>query len=65
MITAEENALLTRIGPGSRMGKLMRRYWWPFSAASEMSQRWTMPVRLLGENLVCFKTRSGSARAHL
>jgi 5,5'-dehydrodivanillate O-demethylase len=41
------------------MGKLMRRYWQPFCAASEMDGKWTRSVRLLGENLVLFKTRQG------
>ena len=59
MISAEENELLTRIGPGSRMGGLLRRYWQPFAAAAEMEDRWTMRVRLLGEDLVAFKDRTG------
>jgi 5,5'-dehydrodivanillate O-demethylase len=60
VLTAEENELLTRIGPGTRMGALMRRYWYPFAAAGEMDDRWTMRVRLLGEDLVLYKNRSGA-----
>ena len=60
MVSPEENELLTRIGPGTRMGTLLRRYWWPFAAASDMDNRWTMPVRLLGENLVVYRDRSGA-----
>jgi 5,5'-dehydrodivanillate O-demethylase len=59
MLTAEQNDTLTRVGPGTPMGKLMRRYWQPFCAASEMDGKWTRSVRLLGENLVLFKTRQG------
>jgi 5,5'-dehydrodivanillate O-demethylase len=59
MLTREDNELLTRIGPDSRMGNLLRRYWWPIAAASEMEQLWTRRVRLLGEDLVLFKTRRG------
>lgn len=29
MLTSEENELLTRVGPGTGMGELMRRYWLP------------------------------------
>ena len=29
MFSCEENALLTRVGPGTAMGNLMRRYWIP------------------------------------
>ena len=59
MLTAEENELLTRIGPGSRMGALMRRYWHVVAPVDEMRDRWTKRVRLLGEDLVLFKDRTG------
>jgi 5,5'-dehydrodivanillate O-demethylase oxygenase subunit len=59
MLTAEENELLTRIGPGTRMGALMRRYWHPVAGSAEMEDRWTLKVRLLGEDLVLFKDRRG------
>jgi 5,5'-dehydrodivanillate O-demethylase oxygenase subunit len=64
MLTPEENEVLTRIGPGTRMGALQRRYWHPIAAVAEMgdpssgSGR-TKRVRLLGEDLVLFKDRSG------
>jgi 5,5'-dehydrodivanillate O-demethylase len=60
VITSEENELLTRIGPGTRMGALMRRYWYPLAAKAEMADRWTMRVRLLGEDLVLYRDRSGA-----
>jgi 5,5'-dehydrodivanillate O-demethylase len=59
MMTPEENDLLTRIEPGTRMGNLMRRYWHPIAAVAEMDERWTKRVRLLGEDLVLYKDRSG------
>jgi len=66
MLTAEENALLTRVGRGTPMGELLRRYWFPVAACSEMGPssssgqaRWTKRVRLLGEDLVLFKDRHG------
>ena len=60
MLTAEENELLTRIGPGTRMGALMRRYWHPVAAGIEMKDAWTKRVRLLGEDLVLYRDRSGA-----
>jgi 5,5'-dehydrodivanillate O-demethylase len=60
MLTAEENELLTRIGPGTPMGMLMRRYWHPIAAVADMADAWTKRVRLLGEDLVLYKTRSGA-----
>jgi 5,5'-dehydrodivanillate O-demethylase len=57
MLTAEQNKLLTEITPGTPMGNLMRRYWQPIAAASEMENVWTRRLRLLGEDLVLFKDR--------
>lgn len=59
MLTAAENELLTRVGPGTRMGAFLRRYWQPVAAADEMRDRWTKRVRVFGEDLVLYKNRSG------
>ena len=59
MLTAEENEQLARVGPGTPMGDLLRRYWHPIMAAAEMDGRWTKRVRLMGEDLVLFKDRQG------
>jgi 5,5'-dehydrodivanillate O-demethylase len=59
MLTAEQNTLLTQVTPGTPMGNLMRRYWQPIAAASEMENAWTKRIRLLGEDLVLFKDRQG------
>ena len=59
MITREENDLLTQIGPGSRMGALLRRYWHPIAATAELDGQWTLRQRILGEDLVLFRDRSG------
>jgi 5,5'-dehydrodivanillate O-demethylase oxygenase subunit len=59
MLTAELNNLLTQVGPGTPGGNLMRRYWQPIAAASELDDRWTMRIRLLGEDLVLFRDREG------
>jgi 5,5'-dehydrodivanillate O-demethylase len=59
MLTAEQNQRLTRVGPGTPGGNLLRRYWQPIAALPELSGRWTKRVRLLGEDLVLFKDREG------
>ena len=59
MLTAEQNELLTRIGPGTPAGNLLRRYWQPVAATSELEGRWTKRMRLLGEDLVLFRDRQG------
>ena len=59
MLTAEQNELLTRVGRGTPMGDLLRRYWYPVAVESEFENRWTKRVRLLGEDLVLYRDRSG------
>ena len=60
MLTVEQNDRLTRVGPGAPCGELMRRYWHPIAAVSQMNDRYTMPIRLLSEDLVLYKDRSGT-----
>ncbi len=36
MLTAEENERLTRVGPGTPMGELLRRYWHPIAASVQL-----------------------------
>lgn len=59
MLDAERNRIITQVGPGTPMGDLLRRYWHPIGAASEMQTRPTKPIRLLGEDLVLYKDLSG------
>ncbi|MPZ15384.1 MAG: Rieske 2Fe-2S domain-containing protein [Chloroflexi bacterium] len=60
MLTTEENARVTRVGADTPMGELLRRYWYPIAASVQLRDRGTRPVRLLGENLVLFRDRSGN-----
>lgn len=57
---AAENELLTQIGPGTRMGDLLRRYWMPIAGVSEFKQTRVKPVRLMGEDLVLYRDLSGT-----
>ncbi|MBM2811893.1 MAG: hypothetical protein HW416_2652 [Chloroflexi bacterium] len=60
MITKEENELLTRVGPGTPAGELLRRYWHPVAVAGQLTEASpTHFVRILGEDLVLFKDKSG------
>ena len=65
---AEQNELITRIGPGTPCGDLMRRYWQPVALVDEfnpaldpaMGVRPVKAVRLLGQDFVLFKNADGS-----
>lgn len=61
MLSREENELLTRVGPGTPMGKLMRQYWIPALLSQEIPAPDCPPVRvrLLGEDLVAFRDSQG------
>jgi 5,5'-dehydrodivanillate O-demethylase len=41
------------------MGELLRRYWMPIAASAELDEHATKPARLLGEDLVLYKDKSG------
>ena len=50
MISQELNDSLTRVGPGSDAGQVLRHYWQPAALSDElMSGRPVVPVKLLGE----------------
>jgi nitrite reductase/ring-hydroxylating ferredoxin subunit len=60
MLSAEQNELMTRTGPGTGAGVLMRRYWQPAALVDELAgNRPLTPVRLLGEDLVIFRDETG------
>ena len=51
MLTQEENALLTQVGPGTPGGNLLRRYWHPIRATAQLDDNPVQPVRILGEDV--------------
>ena len=59
MLSIEQNDRLTQVGPGTPMGELMRRYWQPIAAFSELCMNPTKSIKLLGEALVLYKDRQG------
>ncbi|HYB53501.1 MAG TPA: Rieske 2Fe-2S domain-containing protein [Thermoanaerobaculia bacterium] len=60
-MNAQDNDLLTRVGPGTPMGSLLRCYWLPVMESTELGPPDGPPqrVRLLGERLVAFRDTSG------
>lgn len=59
MLTLEENELLTRVGPGTPIGELLRRYWMPLAPKAEIDEKGKRQLRLLGEDLLVFKDGGG------
>jgi phthalate 4,5-dioxygenase len=60
MISQELNDTLTKSGPGTDAGEVMRRYWQPAALTDELAgKRPVVPVKLLGEDLVLFRDSDG------
>ena len=61
MLSTPDNELLSRVGPDTPMGNLVRQYWIPALMSSELPEPDGAPVRvrLLGENLIGFRVTSG------
>lgn len=62
MLSREDNERITRVGSGTPMGEALRRYWMPALLDWELPEPDCPPVRvrLLGEELVAFRTTDGS-----
>ena len=61
MLSPEENAYLTRTGPGTPMGELFRRFWLPLFLSSELPENDGPPMRtrILNEDLVGYRDTNG------
>ena len=60
MMSQEANDQITRIGPGTGAGSVLRHYWQPAALSDElMTARPVVPVRLMGEDLVLFRDNQG------
>ena len=60
MLTADDNELLSRVGPGTPGGAVIREYWLPFLLSDELSRDGPpLRIRLLGEDLIAFRTGTG------
>ena len=60
MLSEENNRRLTRVGPGTPMGELLRRYWHPVAGVEELEKQPIKPLRLMSEDLVLYKDLSGT-----
>jgi 5,5'-dehydrodivanillate O-demethylase len=60
LISKAMNERLTLVGPGTPCGELMRRYWVPIAPASQLLDNPVRKVRILGEDLVLYRDRSGT-----
>jgi phenylpropionate dioxygenase-like ring-hydroxylating dioxygenase large terminal subunit len=61
MLSKSDNELLTRVGPGTAMGDVLRQYWLPLLLSDELPGNDSNPLRtrVLGENLIAFRDSQG------
>jgi nitrite reductase/ring-hydroxylating ferredoxin subunit len=60
VISAEQNERLTRVGPGTPGGRVLRHYWQPIALVDELEgKRPVRPVRALGQDFVLFRDEQG------
>ncbi|HXE16048.1 MAG TPA: Rieske 2Fe-2S domain-containing protein [Stellaceae bacterium] len=60
MLNREDNELLTRIGPGTPMGSMLREYWVPACRSAKLEADGAPArIRLFGENFVAFRATDG------
>jgi 5,5'-dehydrodivanillate O-demethylase len=58
MLSREEHELLTRVGPGTALGEVLRRYWQPVGL-SELVTSKPQRMKTLGEELLLYRGASG------
>ena len=62
MLSKEENELLTRVGPGTPAGTMLRRYWWPVAFSETVKAKGApVKVKLLGEEFAMFRDGGDSS----
>ena len=60
MMNPADNELLTRIGPGTPMGAMLREYWVPACRSKKLEADGAPErIRLFGENFVAFRATDG------
>lgn len=59
MLSPQENELFTKIGPGTPMGEVLRRYWHPVSCSEFVTGK-PHRVKVLGEELVLYRGADGA-----
>jgi 5,5'-dehydrodivanillate O-demethylase len=53
---------LARTGPGTPMGRFMRRFWMPVYRAEDLPAGHAKPIRVMGEDFALYRGQSGAAQ---
>jgi len=61
MISQELNDMITRVGPGTQAGAVLRHYWQPAALSDELADGFPVAVNLMGERLALIQKGDGLA----
>ena len=61
MLDEERSMQLMRVGAGTPMGQLLRRFWHPVALSSDVERGKAVPLRALSEDLTLYRGESGEA----
>jgi 5,5'-dehydrodivanillate O-demethylase oxygenase subunit len=59
VLSREENELFTRVGPGTPMGEMLRRYWHPVGCSEHVTRK-PQRTKVMGEEFVLYRGESGT-----
>jgi 5,5'-dehydrodivanillate O-demethylase len=59
VLTQQENELFTRVGPGTPMGNVLRRYWHPVGSTELVTEK-PQRITVLGEELLLYRASDQS-----
>jgi 5,5'-dehydrodivanillate O-demethylase oxygenase subunit len=60
MLSKEENELLTRVGPRTPAGEMLRRYWWPVAFSDDVKSKGApVKIKFLTEEFALFRDGAG------
>jgi len=53
---------LARTGPGTAMGRFMRRFWMPVMRSEDLPKGYANPIRIMSEDFALYRGESGQAQ---
>lgn len=60
-LRGEGQSLVVHTDPGTPAGRYLRRYWQPVAISADLKKNWSLPIRIMGQNLTLYRGESGAA----
>jgi len=59
-VTVQGARSVVHTDPGTPAGRYMRRFWHPVYISAELQNNWSVPIRIMGQNLTLYRGDSGT-----